>query len=402
MLLRVFGYIWGSLLLTMLLFVGLVSGLDMSAPEGAMRRMDRELMQRDLVFLAQTDSVAAAQSHWQRVAAQHPDLAVRFLDACSSDTAETCIQVTYASAGNAAVDAVPFLLPLLVGAAVSALGAIALSQWLTRPLRTVSSALQQLSEGQLNTRIRDRLQTGTGEVARLAASFDHAAERLQELTESRQRLFHDVSHEIRSPLARLMAAVALLELRPERLPEMQQKMETDITRLDQLVDGILTLARFEAYQTEPEVEALDLADILEPILSDATFEGEQRGIRVAYDGPDSLPMNGHAEMLHRAFENVVRNALAYSPDHGTIAVWCRATERSLVVEVRDSGPGVAEGELSSLFQPFVRGANATTGQGMGLGLAIAATAVSFHGGRIEALNASPTGLVIRVTLPASA
>lgn len=404
MVFRVFAVVWGALVLTLVLFGMTVAALDTAPPDGAIARAEQDVVRRELALIAGSDGVPAALSIWSAVSAAHPMVLVLADPSCAGeDTVQgsdgTCLTVASSlQEGRFLVGLRMLLPPLLVGVAVSAAGAVLLSHHLTRPIRTVNAALQCLAAGDLDTRIAGALNGSGGELSRLGHAFDHAADRLQKLSEGQRRLFTDLSHEIRSPLARLRAAVGLLEVSPDRLAEMLRQIETDIVRLDTLVRDILTLARYESVDDRTDFEPLDLVDILEPIIADANFEGEARNVCFTYSGPARAKILGNAELLHRAIENVIRNALAHSPNGGSVQVQVRREASTLVLDVLDQGSGVSDSEKSRLFKPFVRIQKSGQREGSGLGLAIAASAVAAHGGSIAAIDNIPNGLVVRIAL----
>lgn len=405
MTLRVFIVIWGALVLTLLLFGLVVASLDMAPPPGAVEAAERGVVERQLALVLNRDGIPAALTLWRSISEAHPGIAVA-LDAGCSDRSSIrpaegpCLTVTDTATRNRLLIGLRLLAPpLLVGVAVSAAAALLLSRHLTRPLRTVNSALQGLAAGDLAVRIGPALRHSNGELSRLGGAFDHAAERLQTLSEGQRRLFNDLSHEIRSPLARLRAAVGLLEVSPDRLADMLRQIETDIVRLDQLLHDILTLARFDNVVTRPAFAQLDLVELLEPILSDANFEGQPREVVVIYAGAARLDLTGSTELLQRAIENVIRNALAHSPEGGQVLVHARKGAKSVTIEISDQGPGVPDSEKRRLFQPFVRLPTSSGHGGSGLGLAIAASAVAAHDGSIELADNAPCGLRVRIVLP---
>ena len=404
MTLRVFFVIWGALVLTLLLFGLGVAALDLAPPKSAFMAAERMLVERQLALVAARDGSAAALTLWAGIAKAHPRLEVALEPECSSAVVQSvdgpCLTVTDMAPENHVVEGLLLLAPpLLVGVAVSAAAALLLSRRLTRPIRTVNAALQRLASGDLTTRIGPTLRQSSDELSRLGDAFNHAADRLQKLSEGQRRLFNDLSHEIRSPLARLRAAVGLLEVSPDRLAEMLRQIETDIVRLDQLLRDILTLARFDSADTRPAFATLDLIEILEPILSDANFEGQPRSVMVTYSGPARLELSGSAELLHRAIENVIRNALAHSPENGKVVVLARKDGTAMTIEIMDQGPGVPDREKRRLLEPFVRLQKHSGHIGSGLGLAIAARAIAAHDGTIELTDTEPNGLCVRLVLP---
>ncbi|MDZ4309260.1 MAG: ATP-binding protein [Cypionkella sp.] len=277
--------------------------------------------------------------------------------------------------------------------------AIFLSRWLTSPMRGISQGLKAIAAGHLETRISAKLKTSNRELQDLGRDFDFAAERLQTLAEGRTRLFHDISHEIRSPLARLRAAVGLIEVSPARGASLAGRMEGDISRLDHLVNEILTLARLERGEILGGLQTFDLLDLVENIIADANFEGRARNVTVAYSGVKTLNLMGNPELLHRACENIIRNALSHSPEGGLVQVTGQQIGEAVVLEVADEGPGVPEENLKNIFAPFVRVDKEMRSAGIGLGLAIASGALISHGGTIVARNRHPNGLVIKICIP---
>lgn len=405
MVLRFFCFIWGAIFLTLVLIVMLIAVFKLAAPDSASRAIEKDLLLRQFAYTAETDSPEAALKIWQEIAPAHPDFRMAIRPGCATGSgmeihSDGCQVIQYIGPTASFLDRIkPLFPPLLLGGVVSALAAILLSQWLTRPIRTVSRGLKTLAGGDFGARIQPELRTTVPDLVELGAAFDHAATRLQELAEGRRRLFHDISHEIRSPLARLRAAVGILEVNPHRYTSMLEQMETDIGRLDHLVDEILTLARFEKSLNVSQAERLDILDLLEPIMADANFEGQQRSIAVLYEGVDQMQLYADAELLHRAFENLIRNALNYAPDGSRVLISGHVSDASLVLEIADEGPGVAQADLKRIFIPFERAGSTGRIKGVGLGLAIAARAVEAHGGAIVAQNRTQGGLLVRVTLP---
>lgn len=418
MVLRFFLYIWGAILGTVLLVVGLTVSLGLQPPghvpveavEGLMQAAAREawaeggregvarLLARDGSFsegFALVDATGAACAGPGRIGlADGVDPA----DGVGRADGGGCLVLTARPPLLAGVARfLPFLVPMTIGAAISLVLAFILTRRFVRPMQRIGEGLAALSQGRFDQRIGPALDRSEPAIADVGRAFDLAAGKLEDLTESRSRLFHDISHEIRSPLARLQAEAALLRQNPARLPAMLPRIEGDIARMDHLVGEILTLARLErGGGTAISPVALDLIDILDPILRDATLEGQARGIRICYAGPEQLELTCDPELLHRAFENVLRNALRYSPPGAAVEVSVAATGTAVKVTVSDSGPGVDAARLATIFQAFVRD---ETGTGTGLGLAIAANALRLHGGGIRAANRQGGGLEVTCTIP---
>ncbi|MBU2360886.1 MAG: HAMP domain-containing histidine kinase, partial [Alphaproteobacteria bacterium] len=364
-----------------------------------------ELLREELALIHAASGAAGVMAFWQQVAPAHPNVRLDQQVPCDRPGAigapgPDCFEVVQTSGTDTVVMALrPATLPLFLGICVSAFMAIWLSRWLTQPIRAVSQGLRSLAVGRLETRMQGRLRTTNQEIQDLGRDFDHAAARLQALSDGRSRLFHDISHEIRSPLARLRAAVGLIEKTPARGVALAGRMEGDIARLDHLVDEILTLARFEKSERINSFQTFDLLDIVENIITDAKFEGRARGIDVRYAGADVLELQGDPELLHRACENVIRNALNHSPPGGTVIVTgCRSTE-AMTLAVADEGAGVPETDLDTIFSPFVRLNAQADSVGVGLGLAISYGAIKAHGGAITASNIDSGGFQITITIP---
>lgn len=309
--------------------------------------------------------------------------------------------------------------PLTVGTLASLIFGALLAWYVTRPIRHLRAAFASLSQGRLETRVAPLMGGRRDEVADLGRHFDAMAQRLQTLIDAQRTLLHEVSHELRSPLARLEAAIGLARqspvgldpvgLGPVGLEEAFERIEREAERVDELVGQLLTLSRLEASALGAStdtgahwrLECVDLIDLVAAVAADAHFEAQASGRTVVFEGSGEALAEVRAELLHRAVENIVRNAIKYT--RAGTAVEVRAglsdTDGAFVVSVSDRGPGVAEGELESIFRPFYRGADRAPGPGFGLGLAIARRAVEAHGGRVRALNRQGGGLVIELVLP---
>ncbi len=294
----------------------------------------------------------------------------------------------------------PPWLPILAGLLAS-LGFSALLAWyLAKPIRVLRSAFDAASAGDLDVRVAPGMGGRRDELADLGRDFDHMAGRLRDLMDIQRRLLHDVSHEIRSPLARLHAAIDLARQQPERLEISLDRIEREGARLDEMVGELLTLSRLEAGMADTRRERMDLADLVGMVVEDARFEAEVQGRRVEFAAPVPAPVRCGAELLHRAVENVVRNALRFSPPGGVIDIRVeQAGPGRVAVVVRDGGPGVPAAHLEAIFDPFYRVENGQGGAGFGLGLALARRAVEAHGGVIRAANRPGGGLEVHIELP---
>lgn len=288
--------------------------------------------------------------------------------------------------------------PLAAGLLAS-LGFSVLMAWsLARPVRKLRGAFADLADGHLETRVAAQMGRWRDEVADLGQDFDHMAQRLQALVGTQRRLLHDVSHELRSPLARMQAAIGLARQNPARTEELMERVERESGRLDRLVGELLTLARLDSGANDAPREALDLFDLAAGVAEDAAFEADARGVVLDFAGEGEAPMVGDAAQLQRAFENVMRNAVKFSPSGGRIEVRAQRTGGVFCMQVADQGPGVATGDLNAIFEPFFRTGDGAA-EGFGLGLAIARRAVAAHGGIIRAENRASGGLQMSIELP---
>ncbi|AZO29855.1 MULTISPECIES: ATP-binding protein [unclassified Mesorhizobium] len=282
----------------------------------------------------------------------------------------------------------------------SAISAAALARYLIRPVVHLRDGLSALAHGRFDVRIGHKMAGRKDEVSALAHDFDSSAARLQELQDAQQRLFHDVSHELRSPLSRLQAVGGVLRQSPAKLDAMLDRMDREVERLDALVGEVLTLARLTAGSRLPlKTQTLDVIDLLNEILGDAAFEAQAREVSITTNVDDSFLAEVEGELICRALENVIRNAVKYTAEHSHITVQCETTADLLKVCVADQGPGVRRDELERIFQPFSRGNDAAPRGGYGLGLAIARQAIERHGGRVYASLPDVGGLAIMLEIP---
>lgn len=293
----------------------------------------------------------------------------------------------------------PWMLQILASLIFSA----SLAAYVTWPIDRLRRGFNDLAQGRLDARLAPGMGRRRDEVADVAKDFDAMAERLQQLVASRDRLLHDVSHELRSPLARMSVAMGLARQNPERTPEALERIEAEGARLNTIVGDLLSLSRAEAGAADTDLY-LDVASLLEVICADARFEAEPRqvGVELTVDealaDPAKAPLvAGAPELVRRALENVIRNALRFSPSGGAVKVDASLRDGRIVVEVRDRGPGADAALRASMFDPFVKGKD--TAAGAGLGLAIARRALAAHHGQIEALAPEGGGLLVRISLP---
>jgi len=281
------------------------------------------------------------------------------------------------------------------------LGTSAILGWLAwigivSPIRKIAAIIAVFGQGNLSLRIHSRRED---EVGQLGRSFNQMAERLERLIVSERRLLADISHELRSPLARLKFAVKLARTSEDSKAALD-RIERDINRITSLVTEIIEMTSLEDDPAAQEMVSVPLREIIDEVVRDCSLEADFHGCDIAVDGALMHPVTGNRELLRRAVENVLRNGIRYSPHGSTLRLSLSETGQKAVIEVRDFGPGVPAESLGRIFDPFFRveEARVSIGGGSGLGLSIAKRSVQLHRGSIEAENASP-GLRIRITIP---
>ena len=293
------------------------------------------------------------------------------------------------------------VVPLLTAMLGSLVSAALLARYVARPIRQLRSAFDDVARGKLDPQLEQRMGSGPDELSRLGRDFDRMSARLRALMASERRLLHDVSHELRSPLARMEAAIALARQQPARAADMLERIERDSARMDVLIGELLTLSRLQSETMAAPAGEVQMDELLADIVDDANFEASLSQRTVSHRCAAMAPVAGSSELLHRAIENLVRNAIRHTAPESDIEIVAGMDGPSRVrIAVCDRGPGVPEDELDAIFQPFHRGANAASNDGHGLGLAIARRVVESHGGSIRAMNRQGGGLCVEVLLPA--
>ncbi|KQQ40383.1 histidine kinase [Duganella sp. Leaf126] len=290
--------------------------------------------------------------------------------------------------------------PLVAAVLASLLFSFLLAWYFSRPIRALRQAFDAAAGGDLSPRFANAAGMRGTELNDLGRDFDRMTARLRSLIDGQTRLLHDVSHELRSPLARLQAAIGLAHQQPDKMAASMERVERESVRMDKLVGELLTLARLEAGAIKASQEDISMADLLDQIADDARFEATSQQRSVAQEGEADVIVVGQTDLLGRAIENVVRNAIKHSPAGGEVLLQAQALpdQGKLAIRVLDRGPGVAADELDTIFQPFSRASSAST-EGHGLGLAIAQHVIEAHGGAIRASNREGGGLSVEIILP---
>lgn len=293
------------------------------------------------------------------------------------------------------------IVPVISAVVAVLLISLVLAWYLSHPLRHLSWALRRLSEGRLDTRVVPLMSGRRDEIADLARDFDHMATRIEQLAQAKRTLLHDISHELRSPLTRLQAAIGLLRQDPAQASAMIERIMRESERLEMLIEALLTLHRLDAGPTDAPAQRVDVIELLQAIADDADFEARASQRTLRFEASGSFVTKAYGELLYRAFENVIRNALKYSPTGSEIEVFSRISDVDgmLVTTVQDRGPGVPPEMLEAIFEPFTRVAGSESVRGTGLGLAVARRAMLLHGGSIAATLREGGGLLVTLSLP---
>lgn len=279
-----------------------------------------------------------------------------------------------------------------------------LARYLTTPFFKLRTTTNQLAEGDFSARVTSNLAKRRDEVGQLGRDFNVMAERLESMVKAQQRLLGDISHELRSPLARLGVALGLARKRsgPEANGALD-RIERESENLNEMISQLLTLTRLESGTDGRRHSEVDLAALVREVSDDADFEARSLNRSVQVVATDNCSINGVEDLLRSAVENVVRNAVRFTPEGTAVEVALRkqngAGDNFAVISVRDRGHGVPAESLEKIFRPFYRTEDARdrqSGGGTGLGLAITERAVRMHGGSIQAANAPEGGLAVEM------
>jgi two-component system, OmpR family, sensor kinase len=296
---------------------------------------------------------------------------------------------------------------LILALVVSAVVCFLLARYLVAPVERMRRAMRRMAAGDLDVRVSQSMRGRQDDLGLLAADLDTMVERVRTLLETKQQLLRDVSHELRSPLARLQLALSLARRQDSVAERHLARIACEADRLEQLIARTLTLARLERPASSIERTRIDIGDLLKNIADDVAIEADAHGCTVSLQSAGGLEVSGDLELLRSSFENVIRNAVRYSPVGAQVGIAARCMHSAahanyVEVTVHDRGPGVPDKDIELIFEPFYRvdAARDRAGGGEGLGLAIAARAVALHNGTIQAQNSPGGGLVVSVVLPA--
>jgi len=289
---------------------------------------------------------------------------------------------------------------LAIALVVSALASWWLAQHLSAPIRRMQEGARALASENLEVRVSAGLGGRKDELAVLARDFDAMADQLRSTRAARTQLLRDISHELRSPLARMRVAVGLARQAHTDPGRQLDRLEREIERLDGLISQVLKLARLHG-GPQFEREPVDVDELVEEVVRDAAFEGAAKNCVVRHTGASHVRVAANRDLLRSAIENVLRNAVRYSPEGAVVAVDVRAAGDGAEIAVRDSGPGVPAADLQRIFEPFYRVAESRDRDsgGEGIGLAITSQVMKAHGGFARAGNLPQGGLEVLLGMP---
>jgi two-component system sensor histidine kinase CpxA len=290
-----------------------------------------------------------------------------------------------------------FVFALLTSGLVS----YALASAFSNPVRKLRDATVALAEGNLDVRVTESIGKRRDELGMLGRDFDSMAAKLQRAAEQQTELSRNISHELRSPLARMRVAVELARRKSGELPEFE-RLDDEAERLDSLIGQILSYTKLEA-DREQNRKKVDLLDVINEVVENVNFESKEERVSVTAEVGDNFVISGYRGALISATENIVRNAVRHDPSESGVEIGLSVGNQTVTIDVIDGGPGVAEEDLPHLFEPFFRtriSAETDGNGGTGLGLAIARRAiVELHGGSLAARNRPEGGLIVSISLP---
>lgn len=297
------------------------------------------------------------------------------------------------------------LLHWAIAILISGVICYALTLYLVRPVLRIRSAAGSIAAGNFSARAAPSLAQRRDEMGDLVRDFNQMAERIERLMETQQQLLRDISHELRSPLARLTVALEIArKWAGSEASDALNRIEQESERLNEMIGRLLTLARINSLIEPPQHTSISLRPLLEQIAQDANFEATAKSCTVEVTGASDCEIRGSQELLHSAIENVVRNAVRRTPLASTVRIHLDCGGTRSHIAISDEGPGVPTAELEKIFRPFYRLSDAREHRlgGSGIGLAITQEVARLHGGKVSARNAVPHGLIVEIELPCAA
>lgn len=291
---------------------------------------------------------------------------------------------------------------LIFALIVSGLLCWSLARYVSKPLERLKSSARSLAKGNLEARVGEEFSRRRDELGALARDFDTMADHVRNLIASKEDLLRGMSHELRSPLARLRVASGLARRPGADVARQLDRIELEAERLDALIGQMLQFSQLRAVEPTLPREQIDLTSLLSEVVEDARLEASAVDKRVEWRAGQSMLLDGDHGLMRSAIENVIRNAVRFTRPDSAVSVTLQRDPGVAVIIIEDRGPGVPEAELERIFEPFYRVAESRDRDsgGTGLGLAITARIVRLYGGEVRARNRPEGGLVVEIYLPA--
>ena len=295
------------------------------------------------------------------------------------------------------------ILPIFI--AFCAILCYCMARYVAKPIIEIQNASRKFAMGDFSQKISEKYKKRKDELGELATDFSNMAEKIESGIKSQKRLFNDISHELRSPLARMKIALELLQMKAKEGEQpLISRIEKDIERMNLLIGELLQFSKLENKEIGRASEEIDLEASLKEICSNAEFEGKKENKEVILQIKQPCIIHGVPDLIGRACENVIRNALRFTPENTKVEIVLDKTEKDAIITITDRGPGVPEEEIKRIFAPFYcveQDRNPQKG-GIGLGLSIALRAVQLHNGTIYIANHKEGGLTVTISLPLTA
>lgn len=277
-----------------------------------------------------------------------------------------------------------------------------LTRHIVKPLIEFREISKQFAEGDFNARVGEKATSRLDEIGDISIAFNEMADKISGMINSQKRLFSDISHELRSPLARLMISIELLKMKiPKENYALAERIEKEVNRMNSMIEEILRFSKLESGSEKYIFEHANIDLLVAAICKDAEFEGQKKNCHIKLNLQENVGMDCVPQLISRAIENIIRNALKHSPNDSTIDVELKASDERVTIKITDHGAGVPDENLDKLFTPFFSCSTARTPQqnGIGLGLAIADKAIRLHKGYITVCNIKPHGFQAIIFLP---
>lgn len=292
------------------------------------------------------------------------------------------------------------VLPLIV--LVCAILCFVMARYLAKPIIELQEASRKFAKGDFSQKITKETMNRYDEIGDLASDFNNMAERIESGINNQKRLFNDISHELRSPLARMQVGLELLQMKVKDSEKpLVERLEKDVNRMNALIGELLQFSKLENKEIGTAKEEISLEKSLEAVCSDAEFEGNNNHKGVRLDIRKDSVIKGNLILIERAFENIIRNGLRFTPENTLVEVTLDQIGDKAVIQVVDHGPGIPESDIKKIFEPFycVKPDRNPQNGGIGLGLPIALRAIQLHNGTIKIENRSEGGLLVSIELP---